>query len=187
MTGVQTCALPISFDDTIYAICTGKIELDDSNPDFLTKLTMDNTCSKDQNRTSENDFLLDGPTFGSLKWGDALVFDGANDKLTNSNTSLQITGNLTLSGWYNFAEAFDANDALYIQGASGETSDTNFLYSLFASDANNLKYLHESGAGSNEIITWNFDFLTSTDYYIAIVRDVNTNTEIGRASCRERV
>jgi len=64
--------------------------------------------------------LVNGPTWTTGRYGNALTLDGVNDYVNLGNpTALQLTGSLTLSGWIN-ASSFPVDDAAVVsKRASG--------------------------------------------------------------------
>src|SRR5262245_56764286 len=65
--------------------------------------------------------LVNGPTFGPGKNGNAVVLDGVNDYVNLGNpAALQFTGSMTVSAWV-YASAFPVDDAAIVsERASGE-------------------------------------------------------------------
>jgi hypothetical protein len=64
--------------------------------------------------------LINGPTFATGKYGNAISLDGVNDYVSLGNPAeLQLTGSMTLSAWVN-ASSFPVDDAAVVSKRSGE-------------------------------------------------------------------
>jgi hypothetical protein len=110
--------------------------------------------------------------------GTALDFDGVDDLISFPIApSHQIVGDMTASVWFK-ADTLEIDDPIITHGASGETEPVNILYVLRmdGTNANDLSYTHEYGAGNNENYTYDTNLVVGKWYHAAIVRDISTNT-----------
>jgi len=109
---------------------------------------------------------------------DCLEFDGTDDYVSAGSVSeLKINGDLTVSVWFR-ANTFGDAEYIVAQGIGGENVADNYLY-LFRIDTtsgNDLGYLHEYSAGSDESQIFDVNLSTGTWYHACIVRDVTANT-----------
>ena len=119
--------------------------------------------------------LINGPTFATGKYGNALNLDGVNDYVNLGNpAALQLTGSMTLSGWIN-ASTFPVDDAAVVsKRASGEvgfqldvTKDTGPRTIGFKLTNSSGGQMFRYGATTLQTNTW---------YHIAGVYDAATQS-----------
>jgi len=107
--------------------------------------------------------------------GTALDFDGMDDFVYCGNdTSLRITGDVTVSAWINIETIVDFADVVEF-GYDGETLDTNTLYEIRITAGGDIYYFHEYGIGSNELNVFDANLDAGEWHHIAITRDIGTN------------
>lgn len=126
---------------------------------------------------------MDSPaTYGSGwtnsgKFGKALNFDGSNDNISvPSNTSLAITGDLTLSIWAKRKTANIVHN-LIDYAAPGELETANHLYEFYLDASNNLVLEWEYAAGSNEVVTSSKTVSNPSDTWAHYMVSRNSNTK----------
>jgi len=109
----------VTHDDTVEVPCTGKLELQDAVPDYVSKWRFDKGAGNtayDENETSNNDGTLnnmDANDWVSGYYGDyALDFDGTNDYVDcGADASLNVTdGEHTIMAWINSSTIPDATE-----------------------------------------------------------------------------
>jgi len=118
-----------------------------------------------------NGSVVGDPVVSSCQVGSCYDFDA--DKIEASGSDLKISGDLTVSFWFNTAEGMGGNKGLVTHAAPGDSSGANVLYSIQTYDSDQLKYYHEYGGGANEVETaWDYVFGVDTWYHVSVVRDV---------------
>ncbi len=106
-----------------------------------------NGISLDVVDTANSSYLI-----GDTYWTEA----GGNWE--SSDASLQHTGDLTVQVLF-MADSAGLSGYWVTQAASGETSDTNYLYRFGMSSGTNLYYFAEHGGGNNIDVSWTVDSL----------------------------
>ena len=140
-----------------------------------TVLIADSTSNANDGTTNDGMDASDQVT-GQIGYG--LDFDGSDDFVDfGSSATLKIAGNLTVSTWFRFSQAMTTNEGLVTQAEAGDIDGSeNVLYSLQAADADQLRYYHEYGVGTNELIDWSQILNTGQWYRVTVRRDVAANT-----------
>lgn len=120
---------------------------------------------------------------GSPKVGTASAsFSGSSQYMhTASGTaSLQITGDMTFAVWIK-PTSIATNDMImmYNNLSGGESLATNILYGLwFLNTSGGLRYFHEYGSGTNQILDFGNYITTGSWQHVAFVRDATAKTVI---------
>ena len=110
--------------------------------------------------------------------GAAMEFDGATQRVEvgrGAGDALALDGDVTLEGWIKLDDTASARSILNFS-ATGDTEDTNLLYSLNVNAGGDLFFLHETGAGTDvrhEVAT---GLATDIWYHVAAVRDDTAQT-----------
>lgn len=88
-----------------------------------------------------------------------------------ADSNYQLTDDMTIEVLAYFTD-FDDNQGIICCGTAGENEAQNYLYCIYFSAANAVGYVHEYGAGTNELITitLNASLSIATWYHISIVR-----------------
>ncbi len=153
----------------------------DSNlPDGTDDFSIGSWVKLDEGRDSTLDGTNNGATTGQTgKIGNAWKFD--NDYTTTSaTTDLVITGDATLVTWIKFDNPSNVASG-YVAGINRGMSNNNVdnaLFNLKATDTNpvDIKYWHESGAGTNNDYTFDTNSALNTWYHVALVKDSSAKT-----------
>lgn len=135
----------------------------------------------DGNAADSSGFENDGEVFGATLTKDrfgnensAYEFDGIDDFIDGgSSESLRITGDLTLSFWFN-ADSFDGvtSGILTYQGSNTSGSERNALYKINFPNDNILNYNHEGGEGTDNVHRFeNAEFIANEWYHTVLTRD----------------
>ena len=102
---------------------------------FVSSYPREGTTWTDLTSGGNNGTLTNGPTFNSANGG-SIVFDGANDYVSNSSSSFNITGNVTINAWirHNGAGSYGnyiskAQNNGYRMRRHGSSGDPLWLYS----------------------------------------------------------
>ena len=112
------------------------------------------------------------------------VASGASGRIDFGNLALFVnTGDLTLTFWLMLGSGTAINQMIAdIEGiGTSELESENascFLWTSSVSDAWDLRYIHEYGAGINEQNIFDTDLNNDVWYHVAIVRDVSANTVV---------
>jgi len=130
---------------------------------------------------SGNDLTLTLVATDEVDWTDTgLRFDGSPEYAIRSDATYNEVGDFSMEVWTKI-DTFVATGGIVSMGGSVsvETEVTNSLFEILmtgASGAINLFYVHESGAGVNNILTFTTNLIENTVYHIVMVRDVTANT-----------
>lgn len=107
-----------------------------------------------------------------------LDFDGTGDRVQGNSSSLELTGDLSISFWFKVDTIADQETFIY-QGETGsELEADNELYFIRwdTTSGNDIEYGHENGAGVDNYNVFDTNLSTATWYHLVLVRDVTANT-----------
>ncbi|MBO6525404.1 MAG: LamG domain-containing protein, partial [Balneolaceae bacterium] len=128
----------------------------------------------------ENHGEVFGATLTRDRFGNensAYEFDGNNDFIDGGNSeSLRVTGDLTLSFWFN-ADSFEGvtSGILTYQGSNTSGSERNALYKINFPNDNIFNYNHEGGEGTDNVRRFeNAEFNVDEWYHTVLTRDTTT-------------
>jgi len=103
-------------------------------------------------------------------------FDGSDDFITfGSNSTLQISGDLTIDIWF-YPESLSDADGIVHYGVSGESLSDNAMYYLDIVNSNDMRYIHEYASGTNQLINFNTNFTLNQWQHIIVTRDASAKT-----------
>jgi len=113
----------------------------------------------------------------------AVDFSGADNNSAITfpvDSAHQITGFMTVEGWFKFDSFNTHNTLLICEGSTAAEASSNVLYSLRCTAANTFEYKHEYGTDTSESKTFTLDanLVADTWYHIALTRDTVTAVEI---------
>jgi hypothetical protein len=108
-----------------------------------------------------------------LKLPGVIIYDNPGDaRIASTATApphLLITGDVTMSLWFDL-RATNLADYFLAYGLSGESLETNVMYSLSVGTGAKLRYHHEFGAGTN-VLRQSVNALSlNTAYHVVCVR-----------------
>ncbi|MHA1806207.1 MAG: LamG domain-containing protein, partial [Candidatus Thorarchaeota archaeon] len=106
-------------------------------------------------------------------YGGSWLFNGnsGTGSFCAVDKSLHLTGDMTLEAWIDI-DALTNYRYILNCASSGELLAENYLYGFAITSTGAILYLHEYGAGSNEIqITVATPIAINTAYHIVLVRD----------------
>jgi hypothetical protein len=100
-------------------------------------------------------------------------FDGIDDIVIANYQDLNLKGDLVLACRFNWDNGSASDKFLISFAAAGEAEDANVQYSIFlqASSGNELKYFHEYGSGTNEIVSLGWTPDPDVNYNLVVTRD----------------
>ena len=135
------------------------------------------TSWRDISGNSNNGTLVNGPTFNSNNGG-SIVFDGVDDRVTISNPSIPLTGNWSVSSWFNLSSLPTTdNISNFYSQYIGEPGNGRMILLLRneTGTVNKFQIFLGSGPGySNQFITGVTTALTNTVYNLVAIRNGNT-------------
>ena len=137
----------------------------------------ENSSTTAYDAVGNNNGTISGAIWTTGVSGSALMFDNVGDSLTvDSSSSLQITGNLSVSTWVYFNSLpSGSDDSIFTYTTSGESESHNTLYELFIDSNGDLIYKHEYSNGNDQEYTFtNADIAVGKWYHIVVTRNTTS-------------
>ncbi|KKL83383.1 hypothetical protein LCGC14_1975300 [marine sediment metagenome] len=106
-------------------------------------------------------------------------FNGADKVDFGADLLLNVSGDISFGIWVKLSSTLGTNDLIVERGASGEAEADNsalFLNIQGVSNSWDLRYVHEFGAGSNELTTFSTNIKNDVWTYVALSRDTTAKT-----------
>ena len=126
---------------------------------------MNATKALDRSGQGNNGTLTNGPTRTAGKIGQALSFDGVDDRVSLGNpASLQITGSLSIAAWIK-ADAFPNGDDNHILSKSGSSGSVGYKFSATIDNGVEQVYMVVSGDGTNFAQRYTATTITTGRWY----------------------
>lgn len=108
------------------------------------------------------------------------IANGATGKISYGNSSnLKILGDLSIGIWAKFRSGSAAGSVIVQRSKDDEVEASNatiYLDTQGSSNAWDIRYIHEYGAGTNETTTFDTNLLDGHWYYIGISRNITAKT-----------
>lgn len=112
--------------------------------------------------------------------GNYLDFNGSSSYVNCGNpASLKISGNLTIEAWIYNESVTGYGNCIVSRAVESETADGNISYQFRILPDGSLRFLWESGSGTNQDVTTSAGVISNNIWHhVAAVREVGTTSKV---------